>query len=230
MPACGSARSPTTWAMPSDRGDHRQPADDQPAPGLGARRRRSSRSATKKRTTGSTMTSEPMIQRTAWATPAPDRADAVAPGGRAEHDRQAEHGEADAVPAVFGGQRFGLFRARDRTGQPAGATREQAPATGDDPEETGRLLLLGSGTTVGGGAFRGRPLLAGSSRPGASPGGRRPSRRRGAGRHASDGNRVGGLHPSGGPSCPTEVRGPGTVRLPSVTPVAERERHHTAST
>ena len=73
-----------------------------------------------------------MIQRTAGGQRGADRADAVAPGGRAEHDRQAEHGQADAVPAVLGGERFGLVRTGDRAGQPTGAAGEQVPGARAD--------------------------------------------------------------------------------------------------
>src|SRR3954469_9954045 len=100
-----------------------------------------------------------------------DRPDPVAPGGGAQHDRQAQDGETDAVPAVLGGQRFGLLRAGDRPRDPARAAGEQVPTAGDHPPETGRTLLLGSRTTAGGGGTLGRrALLARSRRTGAGAG------------------------------------------------------------
>ena len=66
-----------------------------------------------------------------------DGADPVAPGGRAQDDRQPQHGQADAVPAVLGGERLGLLRAGDGPGEATGAAGEQPPAAGDDTPETG---------------------------------------------------------------------------------------------
>ena len=111
------------------RRDHAEPADDQPAARLGARRpRRSSRSAAKNSTTGSTMTSEPMIQRTPSARPAPTGPMPLLQAAAPSTIARPEHGQADAVPAVLGGERLGLLRAGDRAGQAAGAAGEQVPA------------------------------------------------------------------------------------------------------
>ena len=129
------------------RSAHSQPMTSRPrASGRGPRR--SSRRAAKNSTTGSTMTSEPMIQRTAVGQAGADRADAVAPRRGAQHDRQAEDGQADAVAAVLGRERLGLLRPGDRPGEAAGAAGEQVPAAaGDDP--TGRSeLFFGGGTAV----------------------------------------------------------------------------------
>jgi hypothetical protein len=66
-----------------------------------------------------------------------DRADPVAPGGRTQDDRQPQHGQADAVAAVLGGERLGLLRAGDGPGEATGAAGEQPPPAGDDTPETG---------------------------------------------------------------------------------------------
>ena len=140
----GSAPWPTTWAMPSTDGDHRQPADDQPAARLGARRAAQQPQRGEEQHDRQHHDQRADDPADALGQAGADRADAVAPGGRAQHDRQAQHGQADAVPAVLGGQRLGLLRAGDRAGQAAGAAGEQVPAAGGDaPEaEPGRLLLL----------------------------------------------------------------------------------------
>ena len=145
----------------------RQPADRPAGPATrGSAGRRSSRSAAKNSTTGSTMTSEPMIQRTPWARPAPTGPMPLLHVGRAQHDRQAQHGQADAVPAVLGGQRFGLLRAGDRAGQAAGAAGEQVPARRlTTPEEAGRLFFLAAGRRLAVDRFAGGRFLLAAVEP-----------------------------------------------------------------
>ena len=66
-PRWGSACSPSTWATPTTEAvEQIQPISNRPRDS-GCGPLRSSRSAAKKRTTGATMTSEPMIQRTPLA-------------------------------------------------------------------------------------------------------------------------------------------------------------------
>ena len=214
-PACrrpGRCRGPTAIM--------RQPADDQPAARLGARRPAQQPQRGEEQDDG-----QHHDQRA--DDPADGRRRAPAPTGpmpllhaaAPEHDRQAEHGQADAVAAVLGRERLGLLRAGDRAGEAAGAAGEQVPAaaatTPNRPGESSSWRRAGGR----GGALGGRPLLARSRRTGAAPGGRRPSRRRGAGRHASDGNRRGRPDPAGGRSCPApDARGPNVTDMTSVSP------------
>ncbi len=127
-PACGSPEAPTMLGDAEHRGDHAQPADGQPATGLRA-------GAAAQQAQGGEEQHDRQHHDERADDPAhaageacADRADAVAPGRGAEHDRQAEDAEADAVPTVLRGERLGLVRARDRAGQAAGAAGQQAPA------------------------------------------------------------------------------------------------------
>ena len=189
---------------------HSQPMASRPrASGRGPRR--SSRSAAKNRTTGSTMTSEPMIQRTPSASAAADRADAVAPRGRA---RARSPG-----PARPGRRRPGGARARavrpPPGGRPSGRGRRRRGRAGSSrrlttPHRPGDGLLPAGGRTA---RLAVEPRLAGGrlllaavepERPRVDAGRRG---RRGAGRHASDGNRLDRSDRAGRASCPAPVGG-----------------------
>ena len=102
------------------------------------------------------------------------RADAVAPGGGAQDDGQAEHGQAHAVAAVLGRERLGLLRSGDGPGQAAGPAGEQPPGAAGGAPQVEAGVLLARGWAAVAGPLGGRPLLARSGRTRAVPVGRRP--------------------------------------------------------
>ena len=206
--------------MPSTDGDHRQPADDQPAAGLGARRPAQQPQRGEEQDDRQHHDQRADDPADALGHARTDRADAVAPRGRAEHDRQAQHGQADAVPAVLGGQRLGLLRAGDRAGEAAGAAGEQVPAPpATIPKRPGDFFFLAAGRRLAVERFAGGRFLLAAVEP------ERP--REDAGRRV-DVVRAGmrrtviafgaRIRQAGG-SCPAPtVRGPNVTDMTSVSP------------
>src|SRR3954466_15331367 len=144
-PAWGTAGVPRTCAMPRTEAIvHSQPIASRPrASGRGPRRSR--RSAAKNRTTGSTMTSEPMTQRTPSARPTPTGPipllQAAAPNTIAR-PRTARPTPSLRCSGASGSPSSG--RATDRAIPPAPrASRFQLPAT--TPQRPGELFFLAAG-------------------------------------------------------------------------------------
>src|SRR6185312_13810567 len=188
-----SAPPPATEAMPSTAAVMQsQPISRRPRPS-GSAGCRSSRREAKRKNTGRTTTIEPTIQREPVAIPSPTGpmplVHTAAPSTTAS-PRTARPTPSRRCSGASGSVSSG--RATER------ATLPTPRASSVQPPPTRR-----GGPAVA----RGRPLggrpLARRGRPGAAPGGRRrPSIRRGAGRHASDGNPENPLDRAGQPSCP----------------------------
>ena len=155
----GSASWPTTCAMPGTAATiESQPMNSRPrASGLGGRR--SSRSAGEEQHDRQHHDQRADDPADALGDDRADGADPVAPGGGAEHDRQAEHGEADAVPAVFGGSGSASSGTGDRAGQPSGAAGSRFQPRRRSRRGRSDCFFFAAGP-VGGRFAAGRFLLA----------------------------------------------------------------------